>query len=156
VPAGPAPGMTAIILAALGRDEEALASIASDEATAPSVAIDFTRGVRFAIQGRRDEVQAIARRYLSSPVFIDSEGLFHMARILSRVGDLDTGIEALTRSGDGGYCGLPALLQDPWLDALRARSDFRRLLDRAEAQRRAALDAFIVAGGERLLGISAQ
>jgi tetratricopeptide (TPR) repeat protein len=155
VPGGPAPGLAAIILSLLGRDEEALASIAADEAQASNVAIDYLNGVRFAIQGRRDEAQALARRYLSLRVFIDSEGLFHMARLMSRVGDQDGAIEALTRSADAGYCGLPALVQDAWFDPVRTRPDFRRLLERAEVQRRAGLDAFIVAGGERLLGVTA-
>ena len=126
-----------------------------DEAEGSSVAADFCRAVRFSIQGRNDEAQALAHGYLASPKFIDPEGLYHMAQVLSRTGDHDAAMDALRRSADG-YCGLPALASDVWLDPLRARPDFRRLLERAEAQRRAALDAFIVAGGERLLGVAIQ
>jgi hypothetical protein len=41
----------------------------------------------------------------------------------------------------------------PGWTPLRGRSDFRHLIDRAEASRRAALDTFVGAGGERLLGV---
>jgi len=156
VATGSAPGLAAIIMTSQGRDEAALVEISADEGTASSVAVDFLHALRFTIQGRCEEARAIARRYLDSPIFIDSEGQFHMARILSRAGDQETAIEALTRSSAAGYCGLPSLMQDVWFDPLRARPDFRRLIERAEVQRRAGLDAFIVAGGERLLGISAQ
>jgi hypothetical protein len=120
-----------------------------------AVAADFCRMVRFAIEGRRDEARVLVQRHLASATFIDPEGLFHIAQILARIGDHDAAMETLDRSCEGGYCGLPALELDSWLDPLRARPDFRRLLERAEVQRRAALDAFIVAGGERLLGVTA-
>ena len=155
VSTSPAPSLSAIILASLGREEEAIAAAQADEAEGSSVAADFCRAVRFSIQGRNDEARAIAQGYLASPRFIDPEGLYHMGQILSRIGDHDAAVETLSRSVEG-YCGLPALALDSWLDPLRARPDFRRLLARAETQRRAAIDAFMVAGGERLLGVAIQ
>jgi eukaryotic-like serine/threonine-protein kinase len=155
VESSPAPALKGFILTSLGREEEAILSCKADEAQGSSVAADFCRAVRYAIEGRRDEARVIAQRYLPLGTFIDPEGLFHFAQILARIGDHDAAMEILNRSCEGGYCGLPALELDCWFDPLRARPDFRRLLARAEVQRRAALDAFIVAGGERLLGVTA-
>ena len=42
--------------------------------------------------------------------------------------------------------------QDPWLDPLRTEREFRKILGLAEAQCRDATDAFVAAGGERILG----
>ena len=150
----PSPAMGGLLLASLGRDEEAIRSLEDDEKQGPSVVADFCRGVRFALQNRAEDARAIVSRYESSPAFIDPEGLFHMAQVLSRIGDHGAAIATLRRSIEGGYCGLPALLVDPWLDPLRGHSDFRALVDGAEGQRRAATDAFLIAGGERLLGVS--
>jgi hypothetical protein len=153
-PVSPAPALAGLLLSSMGRDDEAITSLEEDEAKGPSVAADFCRAVRFAIQQRVEEGRAIVRHYQTLPTFIDPEGVFHMAQIVTRLGDHEDAMAALSRAVDGGYCGLPALEIDPWLDPVRGRHDFRRLLDRAEIQRRAALDTFIVAGGERLLGIS--
>lgn len=150
----PAPALAGLLLVALGREDEAITSLERDEAKGPTVAADFCRAVRFALQGRSDDARAIVQGYLRSPTFIDPEGVFHLAQIATRLGDHDDAMAALSRSVEHGYCGLPALEVDPWLDPLRGRSDFRRLIDRAEMQRRAALDTFIVGGGERLLGVA--
>jgi len=154
LPTSPAPAMAGLLLVALGREDEAITSLEEDEAKGPNVAADFCRAVRFALQQRSDEARAIVQHYAASPIFVDPEGVFHMAQISTRLGDHDEAIAGLSRSVEHGYCGLPALEVDPWLDPLRGRNDFRRLLDRAEIQRRAALDTFIVAGGERLLGVA--
>jgi eukaryotic-like serine/threonine-protein kinase len=148
--------MTGVILSALGRDAEAIESFAHDEQRfAGSGEADFAGVMRLVLLGRGDEARPTVERYLGLPTFVDPEGLFHVARILARLGDVDRALHTLARTIDGGYCGLPALLTDRWLDSLRGRSEFRALLDRAAADRRAALDAFVVAGGERVLGVMA-
>lgn len=154
IPTSPAPTLAGLLLVALGREEEAITSLEQDEAKVSTVAADFCRAVRFALQRRSDDARAIVQAYLRSPTFIDPEGVFHLAQIATRLGDHDDAMAALSRSVEHGYCGLPALEVDPWLDPLRGRQDFRRLIDRAEMQRRAALDTFIVGGGERLLGVA--
>jgi eukaryotic-like serine/threonine-protein kinase len=154
LPTSPAPALAGLCLAALGRDAEAITSLEEAEAKEPAVAADFCRAARFALQRRTDEARAIVQRRLLSPRFIDPEGMFHLAQIATRLGDHDEAVASLSRSVEHGYCGLPALEVDPWLDPLRGRSDFRRLIERAENERRITLDTFIVAGGERLLGVA--
>jgi eukaryotic-like serine/threonine-protein kinase len=153
VPISPAPALVGLLLASVGRDDEAIASLQEDEARGPSAAADFARTVRLALQQRHEEARVILRRYAVLPTFLDPEGWFHISQVAARIGDHDDAMAGLSKAVDGGYCGLPALEVDPWLDPLRGRSDFRHLIDRAAASRRAALDTFVDAGGERLLGV---
>jgi TolB-like protein/tetratricopeptide (TPR) repeat protein len=149
-----APAMVGFLLASMGRDREAVAALQEDEARGTPVERDFCRAVRVVIEGDNAEGCAIIQRYLASPTFIDPEGLFHGGQILARGGDHDLAMHALERAAASGYSGLPLLVVDPWVDALRGRSDFRALLDNAEERRRQAAAAFVDAGGERLLGVS--
>ena len=52
----------------------------------------------------------------------------------------------------GGFHAHSTFVRDPWLDPLRGLPAFSALLLRAEEGRRQSLEAFLAAGGERLLG----
>jgi hypothetical protein len=54
---------------------------------------------------------------------------------------------------DGFFC-LPALTRDPWLDSLRTMPAFVSILREAEARHRQAVISFLVAEGDRVLGVS--
>ena len=92
---------------------------------------------------------------LGSPTFTDPEALFHSAVNLARIGRHDRATEVFARTVDRGYAGLPALDRLRRLDPLRTRADFRAVAERADEQRRAAEDAFVLSGGERVLGVAA-
>jgi hypothetical protein len=124
-------------------DGESLAERLQRGPLPPADAIQVALGIR-----------PMVLEMLALPTFIDPEAHFHGARLLARIGDEEQALRVLRRAIDGGYCGMPAVLTDRWLDPLRTRAEFRALLDRAAADRRAALDAFIVAGGERVLGVA--
>jgi len=47
------------------------------------------------------------------------------------------------------------MTRDPWLKPLRGSEEFRSILRRAEQRERQARAAFIEAGGERVLGVTA-
>jgi tetratricopeptide (TPR) repeat protein len=150
-------GFDGLVLAMMGREEEAIASLERDEARfSGSLEADFCRLMRFALQQNAEEARLLATHFTSSLTFVDPEGIFHGARVYARIGDVDDAIRLLERVSDNGFCGLPAMTRDPWLDTLRGRGDFRAILDRADASLRAAAAAFRSAGGERVLGVPAR
>ena len=51
---------------------------------------------------------------------------------------------------------IPLWLSDPWLDSLRRRPEFAKLLQRAEEQHEAAKREFERLEGNRILGIAAR
>ena len=53
----------------------------------------------------------------------------------------------------GGFHPASALVRDPRFDPVRASSDFRQLVRRADERQREALEAFRAADGPRLLGL---
>ncbi|HEY6614199.1 MAG TPA: hypothetical protein VIZ32_06750, partial [Vicinamibacterales bacterium] len=57
------------------------------------------------------------------------------------------------RSVEAGFYPASALVSYPNLDPLRATSDFRNIVRRAEERQREALDAFRAADGPQLLGL---
>ena len=61
----------------------------------------------------------------------------------------------LQRVVQGGYHCPVALTRDPWLDSLRDKPEFVRLVRQAEAGHALAAEAYTRAGGERLLGVGA-
>jgi hypothetical protein len=85
--------------------------------------------------------------------FADPEGRYYLARQLAYLGEAEPALAALRRAVEEGYHGYPALVQDPWLDSLRARPEFAAALALAESHHREAARAFRDAGGEALLGV---
>jgi eukaryotic-like serine/threonine-protein kinase len=155
--ANPSELLDGIILASMGREDEAIASFERDEARlAGTIEAKFCRVVRCALQRQRDEAREVVKDLFASTAVFDPEAMFYCGRVLARIGDDDRALEFLSRSVERGYCGQPALARDPWFDSLRGRADFRRLLERADAFQRAAASAFIAAGGERILGAPAR
>jgi tetratricopeptide (TPR) repeat protein len=145
-----------LTLAAMGRLEEARASFAADEARVSGTAeADFAAICRLVCEARHDEAYARLARLLAQPTFVDPEALFHSAVGLARMGRHEQATATLARAVERGYCALPALHQLAAFDPLRASVGFRTSVERAEEQRRAAIDAFILAGGDRVLGVSA-
>jgi hypothetical protein len=114
---------------------------------------EFARISRLICEGRYEESDAKLAAMLGQPTFLDPEALFHSAIGLVRMGRHDRAMATLARAVERGFCALPALHRMAWLDPLRARPDFRSMVERAEDQRRGAMDAFILAGGERVVGV---
>jgi len=153
---GEAHVMRGITLAAMGRVPEAIASFTRDEERVKGTAqAEFAAIGRLVCEERYDEVEPRLMRLLATPNFADPEGFFHTSLSLVRIGRHEQGMATLARTVDRGFCALPALNDLAWLDPLRTRDDFRAVVRRAEEQRRAAIDAFIVAGGEHVVGVAA-
>ena len=76
---------------------------------------------------------------------------YYFARTLSAT-EHPRAIEMLRRSIEGGYHAYSLLRRDPWLDPLRQTPEFAELLAFGERQYREGIEAFVAAGGERILG----
>jgi hypothetical protein len=97
-----------------------------------------------------------ASEELRNATFRDPEGIYYLARQLSFLGEQEQALEVLSRAFDSGFFCYPAMVRDPWLDAIRARPEFTALLRKAHQLHREALASFLAAGGDSLLGVSAE
>jgi serine/threonine protein kinase len=151
----PFDGLRGLFLAMLGRNADALAEIERERTAAHGTLQQFTLLVYATVQGDR----MACRRALDAircSGFRDPEGFFYMALGPARLGDLDEALEFLHRAVHGGFsCPIP-LRHNPWLDAVRARPEFDRLLEEADARHRHAVDAFAAANGPAILGVPAR
>jgi eukaryotic-like serine/threonine-protein kinase len=136
----------------LGRQEEALLGIRTLEAQWQTSERWYLIALRAAMEADRDGCVEGTQQILGTG-FHDPEGLLFCARSLARVGATDFALSLLDQVVDGGFSCPRALVQDPWLDSLRAEPRFIRVLHRAEAKTADAATAFAQAGGERLLGV---
>jgi hypothetical protein len=107
---------------------------------------------RTLLEGKTDDSIAAALRIADSD-FRDPEGLFYMARHLAHLEEIDGAIRLLRRVVEGGYCCYSAMADDPWLDSVRKRSEFRRILREAETRHRQAASTFTNARGDAVLGV---
>ena len=83
----------------------------------------------------------------------DPEGFFHLGLKLAHFGGEDRAVELLADAVDRGYFPYDTFTRNPWLDPLRHRTDFLEIVRKAEHRHQEALEAFIQAGGEALLGV---
>ena len=104
-----------------------------------------------AMEGRKDDCVRQVHAIVEGG-FHDPEGLLLGVRALAYLGEIDAAMVLLERVVTGGFHCPTALTRDPWLDSLRARPDFVRLVHEAEAGHARAARAYLDAGGERILG----
>ena len=88
----------------------------------------------------------------SSSAFSDPEGLFYLTRHLAHLNAGDAALELFERVVGGGIFCYPAMSSDPWLDPIRDRPKFVRMIERAEQQHQAAASEFARLDGNRILG----
>jgi hypothetical protein len=146
------PYVVAISMAELGRGDEVLPVLRDLERTLPSRLRDFAGAARTLIEGHAAESTAAVARIVTSD-FRDPEGLFYLARHLAHLQEVDPALDLFERVVAGGFCCFPAMARDPWLDPLRKKPAFTRLLRRAETRHQEALAAFERLGGDGVLGI---
>jgi DNA-binding winged helix-turn-helix (wHTH) protein/tetratricopeptide (TPR) repeat protein len=147
------PYIVAISLAELGRAKEALPVLGELEQKIPTRLRDFIIAARTLLEGNAAESIAAVRRVVSSD-FRDPEGLFYLSRHLSHLNEVGLALEVFERVVAGGFFCFPSMEHDPWLDPLRKKPAFTKLLRQAEAHHDEALTAFTRRGGERVLGIT--
>lgn len=112
----------------------------------------YMASLRALLEGRREEsLQACDE--LRKATFRDPEGIYYLAREFSYLGEQDRALEILSRAINNGFFCYPAIVRDPWLDSIRTRPEFTALLQQAQQLHREAAAAFVADGGETLLGL---
>jgi adenylate cyclase len=144
-----------LVLASMGRDEEAIATLRRREQMKADVhGLGYVTSLRALLEGTRGEsLEAIERTVGAG--YTDPEGLYFLGRSLARLGEHERALEVLERSVESGYSPFSAMARDPWLDPLRGGPRFAAILRRASALYRDAQAAWRQASGDRLLGLSA-
>ncbi|HMF90746.1 MAG TPA: protein kinase [Candidatus Angelobacter sp.] len=143
---------TALILAALGRSDEALPMLKErEQGYAGRLGTVYLASLRAFLQGNREESIKASEAILSG-TFRDPEGLFYQARQLAYLGENPIALEMFSRAIDKGFFCYPVMMRDPWLDPLRGSKEFSDLLRKAQELYREAVQSYLALGGEALLG----
>lgn len=150
------PVLNAFSLAALGRSDEAVALLREiDSAALPRLFRLYVQGLLALFEGNRAHSLDLFQTFSAETAMRDPCGWYYAGRALAYLGQPDMALPYLERSISGGFYCYPWLTRDPWVDSLRHRPDFRRLLADAETRHRRATDTFLSVGGDELLGIVA-
>ncbi len=146
----------ALALAMLGRVEEAVSLLRQREPAKPwRLGKLYLTSLRALLEGKREESLA-ASDELMKATFRDPEGMYYLARQFGYLREEAAALDMLSRAIDNGFCCHPAMLRDPWLDSLRARTEFTGLMSKAHQMHREASTAFLAGGGASLLGIHSE
>jgi hypothetical protein len=113
---------------------------------------DFMMAARTMIEGDSEGSVAAVGRIIDSG-FNDPEGLFYLSRHLARLNQVTAARDLLERVVSGGFFCYPAIEGDPWLDPIRDKPQFAKLLAHAKQQHKAAKREFERVEGDRILGI---
>ena len=144
------PVVVGCALIALGRNQEARARLRPLESTDHRLR-DFAAAIRAVAEDDGQAALAVIDRILNTG-FRAPEELYHLARLLARLGVVDQAVAALRRAISGGYYPSSAIARDPWLDPLRVHDEWSDALDDAARLHQDAAAAFMSAGGHSLLG----
>jgi non-specific serine/threonine protein kinase len=148
--------VTFVALDLSGRREEGVQMAREIEARPlPAMLRAFVQLTRVQFEGRNEQAAAILKEMLPKFSLRDPCSRFYIARQLCAVGDTEKGLTLLGQAIDGGFSAFEFMTRDPWLKPLRGSEEFRSILRRAEQRERQARAAFIEAGGERVLGVTA-
>jgi eukaryotic-like serine/threonine-protein kinase len=146
------PYIVAVSLAQVGRQAEALPVLRTLEEKLKTRMRDFIMAARTMIEADAAASVAAVGRIVASE-FSDPEGLFYLTRHLAHLNQTDSALDLLERVVGGGFFCYPAMSSDPWLDPVRKKPRFVKLLGRAEQQHHAAAKEFTRLEGNRILGI---
>jgi serine/threonine protein kinase/tetratricopeptide (TPR) repeat protein len=143
--------LRAMVLSLLDREAEAIAYLKEQEQRLSHFTIrQYSVALRTLLEGDRQECLA-AIDHLLTIDFPDPEGLYWLARYLSRLDD-PRAQETLDAAIDGGFNAVRMMRWDPWLERLRGTPSFDVTARKAGVQYRAAVSAFVDAGGTHVLG----
>jgi hypothetical protein len=137
----------------MGREAEALAGVRAALAHLPgSVEDRIVEAQLAAMEGKAGDCARQILAVLDSG-FHDPEGFLLHSRELAYLEEKTLALTLLGRAVQGGYHCPVALTRDPWFDSLRGSPEFVRLVREAEAGHARAAEAYLRAGGERILGV---
>jgi TolB-like protein len=152
--------LRALCLLQLARDAEATAVLEAARAeldASPLMCAIVALLLGLARRVRGNELARTVERCTDvlAPVDFDPEALFGVALMCARAGDHERAVALLERAVTNGFVCHPSLARESWLDPLRGRADFGRLLRVAARGHEEAKEAYLRAGGERVLGVVA-
>ncbi|HEX5071501.1 MAG TPA: winged helix-turn-helix domain-containing protein [Vicinamibacterales bacterium] len=142
------PYIVPLALAEIGRKAEGLAALRELEPKTPTRVRHLISAGRLLLEGKTADSAAS----MLAMDIADPEARFYGSRHLAKLGETDRAIEWLQRAVQGGFFCYPAIAADPWLDPLRKRASFTKLLKRAEREHKEAASLFKGLQGERMLG----
>jgi len=146
----------ALVLSMLGERQEAIRQLQAAEQSKPfRLGKLYLVSLRALLEGNRPE-SLEASKELMKATFRDPEGMYYLGRQISYLGEEAAALEMLGRAVENGFFCYPAMLRDPWLDGLRARTEFMTLMRRAQHRYQEAAAAFAAGDGSGLLGIQAE
>jgi len=146
----------ALVLSMLGERQEAIRQLQAAEQSKPfRLGKLYLVSLRALLEGNRPE-SLEASKELMKATFRDPEGMYYLGRQISYLGEEAAALEMLGRAVENGFFCYPAMLRDPWLDGLRARTEFMTLMRRAQHRYQEAAAAFTAGDGSGLLGIQAE
>lgn len=147
--------ITALSLASMGREREAIAQFrAMERLGLPGSMAYYMTAMRATVEGKVDEAIEAAERVQKGPLPPDPCPRYYHARLLAKIGDSQRALEQLKIATEGFFC-YPTLAHDPWLGSLRGLPEFAAILQRASTKHRNAAAAFAQAGGAAAVGIGA-
>jgi DNA-binding winged helix-turn-helix (wHTH) protein/tetratricopeptide (TPR) repeat protein len=145
------PYIVPLSMAELGRGPEAISVLRELEQKIPTRVRNFISAARLLLEGKKAEsVAAIIAADIKDP-----EAMFYASRHLARLNEVDPAVQFFDRAVAGGFFCFPAMAQDPWLDSLRKKAAFTKLLRRAETEHRDAALLFTQLRGDQILGVRA-
>ena len=144
------PYLVALSMAELGRRSEALAALRDVEPKITTKIRDLVVAARLLLEGETGESVSAVTRFVTG--FKDPEGLFYAARHLAHLNETERAITLLESIVAGGFFCFPTLAYDPWLNPLRKKPAFTKLLKGAESKHREAAATYTRLGGEQVLG----
>ncbi len=146
--------LDALILFEQGQSDDALQLLRERErANLLPMTRAYLGGLRAWIEGNREESIALGKRVAAQAT--DGESFVYMARMLSALGEGGEAVLLLEKALDHGFNPYRMLQRsDSSLDAARSHAHFPPLLARARQTYLIARQAFVDAGGERLLGVT--
>jgi hypothetical protein len=136
-------------LDALGRRQEAWERLRrpEDRDLFPLIRLEM-RLLKAFLDGDRKETVEVVRE---AGLAMTTRKFFFHARMLARVGETTEALTTLHRAVRGGFYCAAALLKDFYLEPVRAKVGFTKVLHEAEMLSAHAQAAFVEAGGEHLL-----
>jgi tetratricopeptide (TPR) repeat protein len=147
---GRAPILEAIVVAERGERGRAIEMLREREGGATHLLRHMLASFRAVLEGDRRGALESSRPVFAA--FPDPEAVFLVARNLAYFGE-ERALAELARAHDRGFVLYRLLVRpDPWLDPLRAHKAFTALVARAREDYGRSVNAYVRAGGERLLG----
>jgi eukaryotic-like serine/threonine-protein kinase len=139
-----------LALAALGRENDALAMLRPCEQTTDDAGVRvYLASLRALLEGKRQD--SLSAMNSVTRTLQDPEGLYYMARQYAYLNERERAVECIEQIVASGFFCFPFMKHDPWLENIRSVPRFRWALQQAEKRHREASETFREEGGEAAL-----